>query len=348
MILFKLAKQIYWPKVVLLQLIALLFFLNLQSVSGQQAVAISKVSITVSNLNKALFFYTEVLPFKETKRYSLSGPAIQRLFGIQDTTLAIEIVELQLGNERIELMEFSTGQLARPIPFDSKSNDLWFQHIAIVVSDMEQAYQRLRQHKVTHVSTAPQILPDYIPAAAGIAAFYFRDQDGHNLELIYFPEGKGNPKWQKSGTSLFQGIDHTAIGIEETEEALDFYKDILGLKVAGNSENYGSEQEHLNQVFGARLLITGLQARAGIGLEFLDYIAPPGGRAYPVDSQATDLWHWQTSIQVKDAEAVFERVQKGNFSLISNGLIDLSDTSLNLQKGFLVRGPDGHALFIYE
>ena len=62
----------------------------------------------------------------------------------------------------------------RPIPVDSRSNDQWFQHIAIVVSDMDKAYQQLRAHKVQHTSTGPQRIPDWNKAAAGIKAFYFR------------------------------------------------------------------------------------------------------------------------------------------------------------------------------
>jgi hypothetical protein len=31
----------------------------------------------------------------------------------------------------------------RPIPADSRSNDVWFQHIAIIVSDMDKAYKLL-------------------------------------------------------------------------------------------------------------------------------------------------------------------------------------------------------------
>ncbi|MCB0581989.1 MAG: glyoxalase, partial [Phaeodactylibacter sp.] len=66
---------------------------------------------------------------------------------------------LQLGQEQIELIEFVNESRQLPPPADARSNDLWFQHIAIVVSDMEAAYQRLREYRVKHVSTAPQTLP---------------------------------------------------------------------------------------------------------------------------------------------------------------------------------------------
>ena len=45
------------------------------------------------------------------------------------------------------------------------------------------------------------------------------------------------------------------------------------MRVAGESENYGTEQEHLNNVFGAHLRITSLRSSSGIGIEFLEYLS---------------------------------------------------------------------------
>jgi catechol 2,3-dioxygenase-like lactoylglutathione lyase family enzyme len=335
------------PTRIFLLLAGLLLLLS--TAFGQHTLEVTKVSITVSDLDRSVDFYTSVLSFEKVKSYRLEGKPAQLLFGIRDERLSVDIAQLKIGNETVELMQFNTAVSGRPIPSDSRSNDLWFQHIAIVVSDMDKAYRQVVAHKVVHVSTAPQTLPDYIPAAAGISAFYFRDPDGHNLELIYFPKGKGHPKWQQPAGKLLLGIDHTAIGIEETDQGLAFYRDVLGLEVGGNSENYGPEQEHLNQVFGARLLITGLHAAEGFGVEFLDYIAPPGGRPYPLDSQPTDLWHWQTAIQVDDVSAFFQKIiQMPGTELISNGIVDFSDGNTPPKRGFLVRGPDGHALLLYQ
>ena len=36
----------------------------------------------------------------------------------------------------------------------TRGNDLWFQHVAIIVSDMDRAYARLREHQVRYASTA--------------------------------------------------------------------------------------------------------------------------------------------------------------------------------------------------
>jgi catechol 2,3-dioxygenase-like lactoylglutathione lyase family enzyme len=110
---------------------------------------------------------------------------------------------------------------------------------------------------------------------------------------FHFPDGKGDPKWHAiSGSSPFLGIDHSAIVVSNTEASIDYYCRQLGLHIAGTSENYGAEQEHLNNVFGARLRITSLRAARGPGIELLQYLLPATGRPIPADTRANDIWHW--------------------------------------------------------
>jgi catechol 2,3-dioxygenase-like lactoylglutathione lyase family enzyme len=94
----------------------------------------------------------------------------------------------------------------------------------------------LRRHKVRHASPGPQRLPDWNPDAGGIEAFYFKDPDGNHLEVLEFPEGKGDPKWHRPGEELFLGIDHMAVVVGDTDSSLAFYREALGLEVAGDGE----------------------------------------------------------------------------------------------------------------
>ncbi|MEX2568264.1 MAG: VOC family protein [Cyclobacteriaceae bacterium] len=321
-------------------------FINF-SIEGQTAKNVSEITITVSDLDKIVSFYTEVLPFEVLDTFSLDANTATLLYKVPDNEAVVKMARLGLGEQTFVLQEFPKAIRQNVIPADSRSNDLWFQHIAIVVSDMDKAYDILRENRVTHVSTSPQTLPDYITAAAGIKAFYFRDPDGHNLEIIYFPRGKGNPKWQKNTDHLFLGIDHTAIGIFDTPNQQAFYE-MLGLKIAGKSDNYGPEQEHLNQVFGARLEISGLMAQKGIGIEFLEYVAPPGGRKYPVNSEVSDLWHWHASIEVADLDALYPQLKNRDIEIVSKEIVQLKNTKLNASKGMLIRDMDGHAVLLFE
>lgn len=329
------------------QFLILFGFVSLTSIlQAQSALKVHEVTLTVSSIEKILPFYREVLPFEIKEKFELNAETAAMLFNLPQANAALKAVRLSLGEQTLVLQEFTDAQ-NRPVPADSKSNDLWFQHIAIVVSDMEKAYEILRKNRVEHVSTAPQTLPEYLPAAVGIKAFYFRDPDGHNLEIIYFPPGKGNPKWQKNDNKIFLGIDHTAIGIADTPRSQQFYE-LLGLKKAGGSENYGSEQEHLNQVFGARLDISGFIAQKGMGIEFLEYIAPPGGRPYPEDSRPTDLWHWHTVVEVENLKEQISILKKTDTSIISKEIVNLSGASHSASETWMVRDPDGHALLLIQ
>src|SRR5206468_3668316 len=167
------------------------------------------IGLTVNDLDREVEFYTKVLPFERVSE-SKSGPGkADELLGLTGTQL--RTADLKLGEEHVTLTEHLANK-GRPVPRDSRSFDHWFQHIAIVVRDMDTAYEYLRRAKVKHVSTAPQTLPAWNKDAGGIKAFYFRDPEDHVLEIIWFPPGKGNPKWQRetepaSGSPLFLGID---------------------------------------------------------------------------------------------------------------------------------------------
>jgi catechol 2,3-dioxygenase-like lactoylglutathione lyase family enzyme len=307
--------------------------------------AVDSVGMTVADMDRSIAFYSQVLSFQKISDVEVLGTEYEQLQGLFGVRL--RVVKMRLGDEVIELTEYLTPK-GRPFPIDSRSNDRWFQHIAIVTRDMDKAYQRLRSFKVQHASTAPQTIPAWNKAAAGIRAFYFRDPDGHYLETIYFPLGKGNPRWQKPNNALFLGIDHTAIAVSNTDNSLKFYRDVLGLKVAGESMNSGIEQERLNNVQGARLRITGLRSPAGPGIEFLDYLQPKDGRSLPADARPNDLLHWQTTLVVKDTEAIAGRLRRSQTLFVSPKVVTIPGQKLGFRKGFLVRDVDGHTMRIVE
>jgi catechol 2,3-dioxygenase-like lactoylglutathione lyase family enzyme len=310
--------------------------------------AVDSIGLTVSDMDRSVEFFSQVLSFEKVSDIEKAGTKYERLLGVFG--LRIRVVRMKLGDEFLELTEFLTPR-GRPFPAGTRGNDRWFQHIAIIVRDTEEAYRHLRKHKVEHASTGPQTLPDWNRSAAGIKAFYFRDPDGHFLEILQFPSGKGDPKWHRQtdpGSPGFLGIDHTAMVVADTDASLRFYRDQLGLKVVGESENYGIEQEHLNNVFGARLRITTLRAAKGPAIEFLEYLAPGDGRPMPHDSRANDLWHWQIRLVASEAEKATRSFRSPQGRLVSPSTVALPDRLLGFSKGLLGRDPDGHALLITE
>jgi catechol 2,3-dioxygenase-like lactoylglutathione lyase family enzyme len=334
----------------LLAILALVLALALRAVAPTAAStptvaplvdAVEGVGMTVGDMDRAVDFYSRVLFFEKVTDAEVTGDAHEHLLGVFGVRM--RVVRMKLGDEVLELTQFLTPR-GRSGPADSRSNDRWFQHVAIIVNDIDQAYLWLRRHGVEHVSPAPQRLPDWNPAAGGIQAFYFKDPDGHPLEILQFPPDKGDPRWHRPSDRVFLGIDHTAIVVGDTDASLGFYRDVLGLRVAGTSENWGPEQERLNSVFGARLRITTLRAARGPAIELLEYVTPRDGRPAPADARANDLAHWHTVVATSDPDRAVAALRRARSALVSPRVIAAADAAGVARASFLARDTDGHAL----
>src|SRR5215831_9712746 len=105
-------------------------------IATAQIKKVSAIGMTVSEMNRSVKFYTDVLGFRKVSDEEVFGSTYEQLQGIFG--LRMHIVRMQLGDEFIELTDYLTSG-GRSIPEDARSNDLVFQHIAIVVSDMDKA-----------------------------------------------------------------------------------------------------------------------------------------------------------------------------------------------------------------
>jgi catechol 2,3-dioxygenase-like lactoylglutathione lyase family enzyme len=211
-----------------------------------------RVRINVSDLARLADFYCEALGFVVVQT-------------------AERGVRLRLGAQTLELVQPEVP--GAPYPADSRATDVWFQHVALVVSDMAAAYAHLCRHAMTPITIGgPQRLP---PSTGRVQAFKFRDPDGHPLELLAFPPGAGDAHWQ-SGDALFLGYDHSALVVSDVTRSIAFYE-ALGLVVAGRTLNHGPEQERLDDAPGVRVDVVALRAAAEATphVELLGYQVPP-------------------------------------------------------------------------
>lgn len=241
----------------------LVFASKPRRLAAQRIVRFSRV---VSDLARAEAFYRDALGFQ-----TIHGRRSEPLPFI--TGEAEEIV-MRLGEETIALVRFA--ELGWPYPPGSRANDVWFQHLAIVVNDMDAAYAHLlHQPGWQPISEGG---PISLPASnGGVRAFKFRDPDGHPLELIWFPPGQGRAVWHEQPASrLFLGVDHSALTVRSTRRSVAFYRG-LGLRVSERSLNHGPAQSGLDGLSDARVRVTALRpaSTSGPGLELLGYL-PPG------------------------------------------------------------------------
>jgi catechol 2,3-dioxygenase-like lactoylglutathione lyase family enzyme len=298
------------------------------------AVRLSRVCLNVSSLSHAVIFYRDALGFM-TLADDDDGARIAQVLAGANTS--VRSTQLGLGSQRLQLVEFDPP--GAPYPSDSTAADLWFQHFAIVTSDMATACQRLHRHDEVAITVGG---PQRLPLSAGsVVAYKFRDPDGHPLELIEFPPGASDPTWQYPASAETKGIDHSAISVADTDRSLVFYRR-LGLVVQSQTLNTGSEQDRLDGLSRVAVEVTAL-ATAGQRtphLELLCYRTPRGRPGDPVHS-TSGIWDSSLILHVEDLSTLVQGLMSTG-AVASSGVASLSNSQA------LIRDPDGHALILIE
>ena len=304
--------------------------------TAARVLRLARVSRTVADLARTAAFYRDALDFRVINEATHDGPAWGQLFGIhgargQSTTM-------QLGAQQLELIAFDPA--GAPYPPHSQSADLWFQHIAIVVSDIDAAYSRRSAHAFTPISEGgPKCLP---PATGSVIAYKFRDPDGHPLELIQFPAGTGNAMWQNT-PGLFLGIDHSAIDVANSEESIDFYTRLLGFRVASRSVNSGGAQQRLDGA--SQDVVEVLALQPGLleppHVELLCY-SKPVGRAISKTAKPNDIACDRLVLHVDELEKMVGTLRANRVEFLSPGMV----AGFGDHDAALVRDPTGHLLLL--
>ncbi len=282
---------------------------------------IRRIGFTSADLGRTADFYA-ALGFAATGTEAV-GTAELAMLGVAGARA--ERLSMRLGLQEVEFLRFDPP--GRGIPGDSSSTDLWFQHIAIAVSDIAEAYARvMAAGGVAITEGGPQTLP---PNTGRVTAFKFRDPEGHPLELLSFPRGTGDPAWHvEGGASPFLGIDHTAIAVSDVARSRAFYE-ALGFRAQPGSENMGSGQQQLDAVAADRVAVLPLMpAEAPPHLELLGYEVG-SRRPMPPDTCAADLW--ATRVLIEGVPLPMERDARATA---------MPDGS----RSVLIRDLDGHAI----
>jgi catechol 2,3-dioxygenase-like lactoylglutathione lyase family enzyme len=292
-----------------------------------------RIERNTRDLERAIAFHRDALGFSVIDA-DASPPAWTQLPGLDAEPS--RCARLGLGEQEIEFTEFPD---AAPYPHGSTSCDIGFQHCAIVVSDMEAAYRRLVVEGTVPITQGgPQQLP---PATGSVTALKFRDPDGHPLELIWFPEGTGDPCWKKprSGNPATLGIDHTAISVADTGRSVLFHE-LVGLHVGARGVNRGIEQQRLDDLAGVEVDVIAMQAAAHTPhLELLGYRTPRGRVAppAPITAVVADRVVWQAEA----VDVLLEVATDGGFAdgVVASGRVRGTTIAL-------LHDPDGHRMVL--
>ena len=296
-----------------------------------------RVSLTVSDLPAMEAFYRDTLGFVRVTDPGPVAPAMLRVMGV-DAPVA-QSVTMRLGAQEIELIAFDPP--GQPYPAGSTAHDPWFQHMALVVSDMAAAWARLQQASITPITAGgPQCLP---PNTGSVIAFKFRDPEGHPLELLQFPAGVGDPAWRrKAKDALFLGIDHSAIVVRNAADSARFYSSRLGFAELSRSVNRGAEQERLDGTPGDVVDVVALRPSADVTphVELLGYRVPPPETT--AVSAPRDVASTRLVMEASRVATLALSLRNAGVAFVSPDVVDLRDGTC----AALLHDPDGHLLLL--
>ncbi len=147
---------------------------------------IDHVNIVVSDLERSLHFYRDLLGFPEIRRARLEGDWIESIVGLKGVCADVVYVQPPGGGPRIELLSYVMPP-GTSLPGTTIPNTVGLRHIAFRVDDIHAEYERLQNEGVQFVGPPTQVPPGAVKHDAGQKTLcYFRDPDGVILEFAEY------------------------------------------------------------------------------------------------------------------------------------------------------------------
>jgi catechol 2,3-dioxygenase-like lactoylglutathione lyase family enzyme len=143
--------------------------------------AANHTGITVSDLERSLAFWRDVLGFEYSHSAHQSGERVEQITGVKGGELKLAVLKVP-GGHRIELLEY----LAPPDRknFDLRPCDVGHVHVALVVDHLDAVLQRIEASGWKGAGK-PQTLT--VGPNAGKRVVYVRDPDGTTIEFMQMP-----------------------------------------------------------------------------------------------------------------------------------------------------------------
>lgn len=147
---------------------------------------IDHLNVVVSDMERSVRFYTEVLGCRKTADVHLEGDWIGRIVGLSGVKARAVFVEAPGNGPRIELLRYEAPEGAT-LPANSQANTLGLRHLAFRVDDMAAMVAKLKAAGVTLFSEPVRVPAGVVTFAAGDKTLvYFLDPDGVILELAEY------------------------------------------------------------------------------------------------------------------------------------------------------------------
>jgi glyoxylase I family protein len=144
------------------------------------------ISVTVSNLERSLAFYKDVMGFTEVERHRLEGEGISTMAGKPDVVM--QVVRLQAPEGPGILVDLQQYIQPQGSTSNAKLGMANHSHFCFGVKDMNAAYKELKAKGVEFVSTPVTFDLGKDWDYGALRVVFLKDPDGFILELVESPE----------------------------------------------------------------------------------------------------------------------------------------------------------------
>jgi len=148
-------------------------------------IAADHTGITVSNLERSLDFWQNVLGFEFSHRAHQSGETAEQITGVKGAELKLAVVKAPRGH-KIELLEY-LAPADRKQHVDLRPCDVGLIHVALTVDNLDAILKRIAASG-WKAAGKPQTLTN--GPNAGKRVVYVRDPDGSTIEFMQAPGDK--------------------------------------------------------------------------------------------------------------------------------------------------------------
>lgn len=145
---------------------------------------VNHVGFTVSDLERSVAFYTDVLECEVVMRQEKRGGYLAAIVGYPEADVKMAHLRLPGSQHRLELFEYRSP---RSSPSRLEPRNVGNAHVCFVVPDLHKLYERLLAHGVDTFSPPVEIDTG---ANQGGVSLYLRDPDGITVEVFQPPPGR--------------------------------------------------------------------------------------------------------------------------------------------------------------
>ncbi len=147
-----------------------------------RVIAADHTGITVSNLERSLAFWRDVLGFEFSHSAHQTGERPEQITGVKGAELKLAVMKSPTGH-KIELLEYYAPEY-RKKQNDRRPCDLGHVHVALIVDDLDAVLQKITESGWKAAGT-PQSLTS--GPNAGKRVIYVQDPDGTTIEFMQMP-----------------------------------------------------------------------------------------------------------------------------------------------------------------